>query len=131
MSGFEACELCGYRHNIAHRCPVYRFNAAAWVNVDDASMWPLPVPVHELPEMDVVCPHCRARSWRAENMDCCGGGRLQLPLADDVPAELSEVILSAHVRQHIRRQVWRCFVFLNNDDRQVQYGVWYGVCRAR
>jgi hypothetical protein len=117
MSGYDVCELCGCRHNVAHRCPVYRFNAAAWVNADDASTWSLPVPVHELTEFDVVCPHCRARSWRAENMDCCGGGRLQLALADDVPRELSEIILSAHVRQHIRRQVLRCFIFLDDDVR--------------
>ncbi len=110
---------------------MYRFNAAAWVNEDDASTWSLPVPVHELTAFDVVCPHCCARSWRDENMDCCGGGRLQLPLTDDVPRELSDIILSAHVRQHIRRQVLRCFIFVDDDVRQVQYGVWYGVFGAR
>jgi hypothetical protein len=55
-----------------------------------------------------VCAHCRARSWRGENINCCGGGRLQLPLEDDVPDELSQVILSSHVRQYIRRQVILC-----------------------
>jgi hypothetical protein len=104
----SACELCGYRHNVAHRCPVYRLNADHWVNTVDASTWLLPVPVHELPEFDVVCAHCRARSWRGENINCCGGGRLQLPLEDDVPDELSQVILSSHVRQYIRRQVILC-----------------------
>jgi hypothetical protein len=99
------CELCGCRHNIAHRCPVFRLNAVEWVRAADASMWSAPVPVHELPGFDVVCPHCGARSWRGEHIDCCGGGRLQLPIVDDVPPELADVILSAHVRQHIRRQV--------------------------
>jgi hypothetical protein len=97
------CELCGRRHNIAHRCPVIRFDGSSWVHSDDASSWPVPVPVHELTAFDVVCPHCRARSWREEHVNCCGGGRLQLPFDDDVPLELAEVILSAHVRQHIRR----------------------------
>jgi hypothetical protein len=36
-------------------------------------------------------------------MNCCGNGRLQLPLEDDVPVEVQQVILSSHVRQHIRR----------------------------
>jgi hypothetical protein len=34
---------------------------------------------------------------------------LQLPFDDDVPHELAEVILSAHVRQHIRRRVVALF----------------------
>ena len=98
------CELCGCRHNVAHRCPVFRLDAAQWVHADDVSLWSVPVPVHELPAFDVVCPHCGAKSWHGEHVDCCGGGRLQLPIADDVPQELADIILSAHVRQHIRRQ---------------------------
>jgi hypothetical protein len=106
MSVIDVCALCGCRHNIAHRCAVYRLNASAWVRAADASAWSLAVPVHALEEFDVVCPHCRARSWRGENMDCCGGGRLQLPIADDnVPSEMADIILSSHVRQHIRRSV--------------------------
>ena len=99
----DVCELCGRRHSIAHRCPLYRLNATVWLNCEDASTWPVPVPVHELTAFDVVCPHCRARSWRGESIDCCGRGRLQLQFEDDVPNELVEVILSSHVRQHIRR----------------------------
>jgi len=101
---FDVCALCGNRHSIAHRCPVYRLDAAPWVNAADASAWLLPVPVHMLGDFEVVCPHCGSRSWRNERIDCCGGGRLQLPLEDDVPGELANTILSAHVRQHIRRQ---------------------------
>jgi hypothetical protein len=109
MSVIDVCALCGFRHNVAHRCGVYRLNASAWVRAADASAWSMAVPVHALEEFDVVCPHCRARSWRGENMDCCGGGRLQLPIADDnVPAELADIILSSHVRQHIRRSVGFC-----------------------
>lgn len=102
---FNLCELCGNRHHIAHRCPLYRLNAAHWVNADDSSSWLWHVPVHELTEFDVICPHCHARSWRGETINCCGSGRLQLPIGDDVPSEVSEIILSAHVRQHIRRFV--------------------------
>jgi len=102
---FSPCALCGYRHNIAHRCPIFRLDAAQWVNTADTSTWRIPVPVHQLAEFDVFCPHCCARSWRGEHVNCCGNGRLQLPLEDDIPEELSEVILSAHVRLHIRRQV--------------------------
>ena len=97
------CDLCGYRHGVASRCPVYSRNAYAWVDAVDASAWTAPVPVHELTAFDVVCPHCRARSWREEHMDCCGGGRLQLQCEEEIPHELSEAILSSHVRQHIRR----------------------------
>ncbi len=97
------CGLCGHRHNAAHRCPVFRLNPAVWVRSDDVNDWPYPVPVHVLSEFDVVCPHCRARSWREENINCCGQGLLQLPYEDNVPAELADVILSAHVRAHIRR----------------------------
>ena len=56
------------------------------------------MPVHELPEFDVECPYCCARFWRDENISCCGGGRLQLPIDQEVPYALAEVILSAHVR---------------------------------
>jgi hypothetical protein len=103
MTMFDLCAFCGNRHNPAHRCPVFRLDASVWVNSDDPAAWPRPVPVHQLLAFDVVCPHCRARSWRDEHVDCCGGGRLQLPMEDAVPPELTDVILSSHVRQHIRR----------------------------
>lgn len=123
------CELCGYNHDMARRCPVYRFNAAVWVNSEDASTWPVAVPVHALSSFDVVCPHCRARSWRGEHVDCCGRGRLQLQFEDDVPIELAEVILSSHVRQHIRRHESIFDVtFCVSNGRQVQYGVCHGFC---
>ena len=96
------CEQCGHRHNAAHQCPNYRLRCNRWVRANEGVALP-PVPVHELSGISVVCPHCRSRSWRGEDMNCCGNGRLQLPLEDDVPAEVQQVILSAHVRQHIRR----------------------------
>ena len=99
---FDVCVVCGHRHNPAHRCPIIRLNPALWLG-SPVAVPGRPVPVHVLPEFDVECPHCCARFWRGETMDCCGGGRLQLPLDREVPADLAEVILSAHVRSNIRR----------------------------
>ena len=99
---FVVCASCSRRHNPAHRCPNFRLDASQWVRSDVDAVLP-PVPVHLLPAFDDVCPHCSARFWPGENINCCGRGRLVLPFGDDVPAELSDVILSAHVRQHIRR----------------------------
>ena len=52
--------------------------------------------------MTVMCPYCGARSWPREKVNCCAAGEIQLPAFPDVPQELSEIILSAHVRQNIR-----------------------------
>ena len=97
---FDVCEVCGRRHNPAHRCPIVRLNPVLWLEAPFSNR---PVPVHELPQFDVECPYCCARFWRVESISCCGGGRLQLPLDQEVPDTLSEVILSAHVRANIRR----------------------------
>lgn len=98
----DICGHCGFRHDISRRCPVRRPDAFKWLGVD-ANTWQEPVPVHVLSEFNVVCPYCRARFWRGERIDCCGRGRLQLAFDDNVPDDIAEVILSAHVRAHIRR----------------------------
>ena len=127
----SVCNLCNHRHNVAHQCPVFRLRCNRWVAADDEDVLP-PVPVHELSEFSIVCPHCRARSWRGENMNCCAGGRLQLPLHDDIPEEIQEVILSAHVRSHIRRFAGIFTRRLHSDCRwQVQHGVFNGIRRSR
>ena len=102
MPSFGICVRCGRRHNDAHQCPVFRLNCNPWIGAAAGVDLP-PVPIHLLADFDVVCPHCRSRSWRGENINCCGNGRLQLPLQDDVPDELQQVLLSSHVRLHIRR----------------------------
>ena len=99
---FAVCDRCRRRHDPAHQCPIFRLPCDLWVRAADRADLP-PVPVHELSEFNIVCPHCRSRSWRNESINCCADGRLQLPLEDDVPPELRQVILSAHVRSHIRR----------------------------
>ena len=103
---YDNCVACGRCHNPAHRCPIIRLDPAYWIS-GYADVVRRPVPVHQLTEFDVECPHCCARSWRGESINCCSGGRLQLFEDQQVPDELAEVILSAHVRAHIRRlSVW-------------------------
>ena len=99
---FIVCDACGRRHNPAHQCPIFRLDPTYWIS-GHADVIRRPVPVHELAEFDVVCPHCCARTWRGESVVCCIGGRLQLPEDQHVPDELSAIILSAHVRANIRR----------------------------
>ena len=96
------CDMCHRMHNLAHRCPVRRFDSSLWIHPPFDVVLPA-VPVHMLPACDVVCPHCHARSWPDEHISCCGKGRLTLPIDEAVPAEFQDVILSAHVRSHIRR----------------------------
>jgi hypothetical protein len=60
------------------------------------------VPLHTLGDMNVQCPHCHARFWPRETINCCRHGGIVIPELNDVPAEMSDIILSAHVRQHIR-----------------------------
>jgi hypothetical protein len=134
---FDVCVVCGRRHNPAHRCPVVRLNPTLWLH-DPAGIVGRPVPVHELSEFDVECPYCSARFWRNENINCCGGGRLQLPLDHEVPDALAEIILSAHVRANIRRYWSVVFLSLavcgvlrycyHDVVRQVQHGFRYGFC---
>jgi hypothetical protein len=57
---------------------------------------------HFLGLMVLECPYCKARSWRGEKLSCCHHGAVHLPLQDMVPAQLSAIILSPHVRQNIR-----------------------------
>jgi hypothetical protein len=57
---------------------------------------------HFLGDMDVICSHCRAKSWHGERINCCLAGSIVVPLQGDVPRALSELILSPHVRQNMR-----------------------------
>ena len=107
----DMCELCHRVHNAAHRCPVVRFDPTPWTHPADGAII-LAVPIHVLPAFDVVCPHCRARSCPDETINCCGRGRLTLPIGEDVPSEFQDVILSAHVRSNIRRCCMFCSLHL-------------------
>ena len=57
---------------------------------------------HFLGAMNVICPHCRSRTWFGEKMNCCHSGQIVVPVQDDVPQQLSDLILSSHVRQNMR-----------------------------
>lgn len=57
---------------------------------------------HDLGLMCVKCPHCQARMWIGEKLNCCRGGSIVIEELNDVPAAFSGVILSSHVRQNIR-----------------------------
>jgi hypothetical protein len=111
---FDVCHACGGRHSPARRCRVVRTDPNVWLHGLQADA-AISFPVHELPEFDIVCPHCAARFWRDEGINCCNGGRLQLPLDQEIPDDVAEVILSAHVRANIRRwysNATECFCHL-------------------
>lgn len=58
--------------------------------------------LHSLGDMSVQCPHCLAKFWPREKINCCRGGDVVIPELNDVPSEMAAVILSAQVRQNIR-----------------------------
>jgi len=60
------------------------------------------VPFHNCGPMSVVCPHCRARTFQHERLNCCSDGRVNVPDRNDVPAEFRDLILSSHVRSNFR-----------------------------
>ena len=120
-----ACRRCGYRHvgdcvSVCHQChrvhppatpcrtsgKVYltakRRASIVFGNDDDGIVDRNPFPKHDLGLMVVECPHCRARSWRHEKLNCCHGGDVVVEWDIDVPLALSQIILSSHVRQNIR-----------------------------
>ncbi len=61
-----------------------------------------PVIRHDLGDMCVSCPHCLAKTFVGEKISCCNGGLIVIPELNVVPSALSDIILSAHVRQNIR-----------------------------
>jgi len=101
------CVICHSRHPLGDcpRVPVQRcwntsVNAAVrslalTVNVDNTE-------AHSCGSMSIVCPHCRSRSWKHERLNCCNDGQINVPQLNVVPAELSDLILSSHVRSNFR-----------------------------
>lgn len=57
---------------------------------------------HFCGEMNVRCPHCQAKFWPAEKLNCCNSGSIVIPELNEVPVAMSSLILSAHVRQNMR-----------------------------
>jgi hypothetical protein len=56
---------------------------------------------HSVGAMSISCPHCAARFWKGEKINCCFQGSLFLP-DQVIPSELESIIQSAHVRSNIR-----------------------------
>ena len=116
------CFRCGYRHSgdctsVCSQClqchrPNQRVCAQLQMSssrrlrariehiVSDSSL-PSIVP-HSLGNMSEQCPHCRARFWPREKINCCRQGDVVIPELNEVPVAMADIILSAHVRQHIR-----------------------------
>jgi len=60
------------------------------------------VPFHTCGPMSVVCPHCRARTFQHERLNCCSDGQVIVADRNEVPQEFRDLILSAHVRSNFR-----------------------------
>jgi hypothetical protein len=101
------CVICHSRHPngdcprapVSQRCHTSVTGAirslALTINVDNAI-------AHSCGSMSIVCPYCRSRSWKQERLKCCNDGQIDLPQLNVVPAELSDLILSSHVRSNFR-----------------------------
>lgn len=91
------CLLCGCIHKHLTSC---RQNQASRLR---AAMNGSVPGVHSVGDFDQVCPHCHSRSWRNESISCCASGAIVLPSFPEVPQDLSNLILSPHVRCNIRQ----------------------------
>ncbi len=103
----RVCRQChsatsGCRRTPAHYFTALRKSTANFSNDVGFGVHIHIAPRHNLGDMDVVCPHCHSKSWRNEKLNCCHSGDVVVPWDADVPQELSDIILSAHVRQNIR-----------------------------
>jgi len=91
------CIKCSRIHMLSARC--YRL---ARNSKKLAAMNGSPPAVQDVGSMDKVCGFCRSRSWHSETISCCASGGIVLPAFPEVPQDLSDVILSPHVRDNIR-----------------------------
>lgn len=116
------CYRCGYRHEgdcvtVCSRCkqchrPNQRVCRLTQVtssrrvrarieNIESNVAVPR-VEQHSLGAMSEQCPHCLARFWPRETINCCRNGDIVIPELNEVPAELADLILCPRVRQNIR-----------------------------
>lgn len=91
------CIKCSRVHLLSARC--YRL---ARNSKKKAAMNGSQPEVQDVGSMDQVCSFCRSRSWHSENISCCASGDIVLAAFPEVPQDLSDVILSPHVRDNIR-----------------------------
>ena len=57
---------------------------------------------HHAGSMDVVCPHCSARFFRAETLQCCAQGAVVLPQWRVPPEPLLSLLKDDEFRLKIR-----------------------------
>jgi len=101
------CVRCQYRHPLKD-CPsmprVYntaisaRIRALASSSASNVEH----VALHHCGAMSVNCPHCLSRTFPGERINCCAHGEVHIPDLNIVPAAMSDIILSAHVRSNAR-----------------------------
>jgi hypothetical protein len=91
------CALCSSVHDRGSPCRPHRADRLR------AAMNGSVPQVQFLGDCDQVCPHCLARTWRSESMSCCAAGPIVLPNMPDVPEDFTDIMLTPHVRSHIRK----------------------------
>ena len=104
------CSLCGGCHMVSSRCRqssglprlTSRRRTLSVFSNDDYDYEQFVAIRHNLGSMSVECPHCQARKWVSEKLNCCHGGDVVVPWDVEVPSGMSDVILSSHVRKNIR-----------------------------
>ena len=93
--GFECPSPCREYSRFKVTPSVRVLASTALPNVDD-------VLTYHCGSMNVQCPHCKARSFPRENLNCCAKGNVFIPDLNIVPSALSDIILSPHVRSNFR-----------------------------
>jgi hypothetical protein len=81
------------------------------------------VPRHSVGDLDVVCPHCSARFFRSESLNCCARGCVDLPLWRPPPEPLLSLLQEDQFRLKIRG--YNCALSLGSsvfDDLTSSYG---------
>ena len=104
------CSLCGGCHMVSTRCRqssgllrlTARRRTQSVISNDPYDYEHVAAIRHDLGEMSAECPHCKAKCWVSEKLNCCHGGDVVVPWDVEVPTVMSDLILSSHVRQNIR-----------------------------
>jgi len=93
--GFECPSPCREYSRFKVTSSVRVLASTALPKVDD-------VLTYHCGSMNVQCPHCKARSFPRESLNCCAKGNVFIPDLNTVPSALSDIILSPHVRSNFR-----------------------------
>jgi len=109
--GADVCAQDGHFVTNRHQMPLHssslHLRAVANVVCDVASITMAPAHSdaasdrHDVGSMDTVCPHCGARFWKGEHIQCCYAGCLIIP-EQQIPEVLSNLILCRAVQSNLR-----------------------------